>query len=438
MRFIIGLLFACILVSAVQAEGQAQDVDTDTLCHVGVYRLPDGRLVDVAPEGQGLRWRTLQGETGFVVRDGPGWRGLYGWTTAPDPRAVSFRPCGDGEILFGRLRGRSAQLEVIDTRFQSGPVSLRGRLVLPVGGHEVPIMVLGHGSERFSAVDLAFRQRLYPAAGIGVFVFDKRGTGNSGGAYTQDFSVLADDVVAAVAEARRLAGRRAGRVGLQGGSQAGWVLPLAASRTAVDFVIVGYGIAASPLTEDRNETLQDLRIAGWGPDVLRKATEVIEATATIMRSHFTAGFGALKTVVDRYAAEPWFRDLKGEFTGEMARLSEADIRRIGAEAEVGTPWDYDAVSALRAVPCPLLWMIAGDDTEGAGPETPAALRSLRREGRPVTIALFPHTEHGIHLLRQVGRTAEHVGYAAGYFRMEIDFARDGEAGGAYEGAQFIE
>jgi hypothetical protein len=42
---------------------------------------------------------------------------------------------------------------------------------------------------------------------------------------TQDFSVLANDAVAAMREARRLAGARAGRVGYLDTSQGGWVAP---------------------------------------------------------------------------------------------------------------------------------------------------------------------------------------------------------------------
>jgi len=40
------------------------------------------------------------------------------------------------------------------------------------------------------------------------------------------------------------------RVGYQGGSQGGWVAPLAARIEPVDFVVVSFGLAVSPLDED--------------------------------------------------------------------------------------------------------------------------------------------------------------------------------------------
>src|SRR6185437_1858446 len=101
---------------------------------------------------------------------------------------------------------------VTNTRFQGAGVTLAGRLVLPKGHARVPIVVLVHGSEHFSALDFYDLQRMFPAMGIGVFVYDKRGTGASGGTYTQDYLLLADDAVAAVREAKRVAGTRAGRI----------------------------------------------------------------------------------------------------------------------------------------------------------------------------------------------------------------------------------
>ena len=78
------------------------------------------------------------------------------------------------------------------------------------------------------------------AACIGAFVYDKRGSGGSSGRYTQKFLTLANDAIAALTEARRLAG-----------SQGGWVAPLAAKIEPVDFVVVSFGLAVSPLDEDR-------------------------------------------------------------------------------------------------------------------------------------------------------------------------------------------
>jgi len=221
-------------------------------CHVGAYRLADGQVVDVAPsDGGALRWRRWDGVTGLLRKgaDG-GWTSTYGWTDRPDGVAVGLGDCAGGAITLAGQPGRRIAFDVTDTRFQGHGVALAGRLLLPRGSGRVPVVVLVHGAEHDSAIQDYALQRLFPAQGIGVFVYDKRGTGASGGAYSQDFDLLADDAVAAMREARRLAGPRAGRVGYQGGSQGGWVAPIAATRAPVDFVIVSFGLAVSVIDED--------------------------------------------------------------------------------------------------------------------------------------------------------------------------------------------
>jgi uncharacterized protein len=107
---------------------------------------------------------------------------------------------------------------------------------MPKGLRPVPIVVLVHGSAQFSARDFYELQRSFPSEGIGVFVYDKLGTGASGGEYSHDYGLLAKDAVAALREAQRLAGSRAGRICYYGTSQGGWVAPLAATMAPVDFV----------------------------------------------------------------------------------------------------------------------------------------------------------------------------------------------------------
>jgi len=222
-------------------------------CHVGSYLLVNGGLVDIAPsDDDTLRWRQFDGATGKLHpgKDGV-WTSTYGWTDRSDGMVVSFSACAAGRITFGGIQGRRIALEVKEATFESHGTTLAGRLVMPPGQARVPIVVLVHGSEPDSALTGYYLQRMLPAEGVGAFVYDKRGTGISGGHYTQDFELLADDAVAALAEARALAGARRGRVGYQAGSEGGWVAPIAAGRTPVDFVIVCFGLAVSVIDRIR-------------------------------------------------------------------------------------------------------------------------------------------------------------------------------------------
>ena len=418
------------------AGAQEAATPTEGDCHVGVYRLTDGALVDVGPTSDGaLRWRTLDGQTGRLAKDNGAWRSTRGWTGADDGLAIAFGPCGEGKISFSGRAGTRVALEVRDTTFKgSGGTMLAGRLVLPKGGKAVPVSVLVHGSESYSARAFYFEPRAWPALGVGVFVYDKRGSGGSQGKYTQDFHVLADGAAAAAREARRLGGKRISRLGFDGGSQAGWIIPLAATKVDVDYALVRYGMAESPLAEDRGETLRGLKDKGYGPDVLAKAAQVTDATAKVVVSKFTA-FDDLNALRAKWSDEPWWKDLEGEFTGQIAKAPEAAVRAIGPAQDKGTTWEHDPIPVLRSVEAPILWLIAGEDLEAPPEETAARLVGLAKEGRRITVLQFPRTDHGIREFDVVAGKRVYTRYAEGYYRAVLDFTRTGRAAGTYGAAQ---
>src|SRR5262245_16148277 len=270
LRFSITVYIFLLVAPAVHAAEGAPD------CHIGSYRLQNGGFIDIAPsDNESLRWRSFDGTTGLLRKSTKGdWTSTYGWTDRPDGKSVSFSDCRAGQIDFDGTPGRRITFGVVDTKFQSHDVTLAGRLVMPEGEGKVPIVILLHGAEHDSALTSYSLQRMLPAQGLGAFVYDKRGTGSSGGTYSQDFNLLADDAVAAMREARRLAGALAGRVGYQAGSQGGWVAPIAANRAPVDFVIVCFGLAVSVIDEDQQEVEMEMRDKGYSREVISQALEV--------------------------------------------------------------------------------------------------------------------------------------------------------------------
>lgn len=339
--------------------------------------------------------------------------------------------CG-GEIHFNGLAGHRIDFEVHETVFHSGDADLAGRLILPKGHGRVPIVVLVHGAEHTSARDSYALQRLLPAEGVGAFVYDKRGTGASAGTYTQDFVVLADDAVAALREARRIAGQRTGRSGYQGGSQGGWVAPLAATRVNVDFVIVSFGLAVSVIDEDQQEVALEMRLKGHDAKEISKALEVAGAAEAVIESAFTRGFEHFDEVRAKYRNEPWYKDVHGNYTYLLLPYSEAELRERGKAYVFGTPFRYDPMPTLRAVNAAQLWILGEDDLEAPSAETSRRIQSLIAEGRPITLAINPGAEHGM-TEYETRPNGERVGtrYSPGYFRMMRDFARSGSLHGKY-------
>jgi uncharacterized protein len=428
---------AAMLVLVAQGAIAADDLTGD--CRIGTYHLDDGTDVDIGPtDGRHLRWRRKDGETGALTEASDGsWTSTLGWTERPDGKRVSFSDCGHGEITFNGTKGKRIAFDITETKFKGAGVELAGRLVMPKGHNTVPIVVLVHGSERDSARDFYTLQRLFPAEGIGAFVFDKRGTGASAGHYTQDYLLLADDAIAAMREAKRLAGNRAGRIGYQAGSQGGWVAPLAAKIEPVDFLIVGFGLAVSPLEEDREAIALDITRHGYGADIMAKAMEIADATAAILVSDFRAGYDRLDAVRAKYAKEPWFKHVHGDITFALLAMSEAQLRERGPELLPHLPAQYDPMPVLRNLDVPQLWILGEDDTDAPSAETTRRLRALAADGKPIITAVFPHTEHGIYEYetkpdgsRLSKRNPD------GYFAMMRDFICNGRIGEHY-GASVI-
>jgi dienelactone hydrolase len=432
MRNPILLLIAVCLAIFTPALAKAADTTGD--CHIGAYRLTDGGAVVIDPSlGDALRWRRFDGTSGALHPGSDGvWTSTLGWTDRADGKTVSFSDCAAAGIIFDHQAGHRIAFDTTDTLFDSDGLKLAGRLVLPKGDGPVPIAVLIHGSEKYSGRDFYTLQRMLPAEGVGVFVYDKRGSGGSSGQYTQDFSLLADDAVAALREARRLAGARAGRVGFQGGSQGGYVAPLAASRTSADFVIVGFGLAVSPIEEDQQEIVLEMKLKGHSPAETAQALEVADAAATILTSDFTKGFDRFDALRAKYRGAGWYKDLHGNFTVDFLPYSQAELRAKASEFLVGTPMNYDSMPVLRRLKTPQLWELGVDDLAAPSAETSRRLKALGDQGYPITVAMFPHAQHGVYEY-ETKPNGERVNTrnAEGYLAMMRDFARDGRLHGPY-------
>lgn len=393
-------------------------------CRVGAYRTARGDVIDIAPSvEQTLRWRKFDGATGSLSEGADGaWKSHAGWTGKPDRLVVHF-DCERGTLRFAETSARRLPFSVTESRFAAGDVTLAGRLVLPPGRRKVPIVILVHGSEDSSALDTYAMQRLLPAQGVGVYVYDKRGTGVSGGKYTQDFTRLAEDAVAAMQDARRLAGKRADRVGYLGTSQGGWVAPLAVLRAPVDFMIVAYGLAVSVIDEDLQAIELEMRLAGHDAATIAKAHEVAKAAHVVIESGFTTGFDGFDAVRARYRNEPWYRDLHGNFTHVFLPMDEARLRAAAREFDWGTPWRYDPLPALRALDVPQLWVLGEDDLDAPSAQTARLLGELAAAGKPITVAMFPGAEHGMTEYETTTGARVSTRYAPGYFEILRDYAR---------------
>lgn len=404
----------CWLGSAAAGETSAF---TAAECEVGLYRGNGSAFVAVTRLDEGYR---------YTFNDG-----VLGATTEPQ----STLECGAGFVrVRGLERWYKVQLRETDTVFSSQGVQLTGRLIEPLdAGAETALVVYAHGSEATAWIDRARDPYQMVGRGLSVFVYDKRGTGASEGTYNQNFPLLADDLVAAAHEAKRLAQGRFGRFGLFGLSQGGWIAPLAAERAGAEFIGIGYGLVVDILEEDAAQVELELREAGYGDEVIAKARSITDATGLIASSGYTQGLVELDQARERYGAEPWFSQIRGGFSGVILSIPTDELRANGIPQfdHLDIDWSLDPVEVLGQVQVPQLWVLAADDREAPIEQTLQRLQSLRDQGSDITIFVFPDVDHGMRTYEQSeegSRTYSHV--APGFYDLMADWA-EGELAGRY-------
>lgn len=137
--------------------------------------------------------------------------------------------------------------------FESRGVSLAGEITYPSGNGPFPAVALVHGSGPATRAGNAPLVTLFHDLGFAVLAYDKRGTGASGGAFRgvgvrnsdSMIPLLGADAAAAallLATDPRVDPKR---IGLAGGSQAGWVMAAALAGAPVRFFVAFSGPAVT-------------------------------------------------------------------------------------------------------------------------------------------------------------------------------------------------
>lgn len=310
------------------------------------------------------------------------------------------------------------------TTFISATTRLAGELIEPLHTlpENSPLVVMVHGSEQEAAIGNT-RAPLLAAMGITVFVYDKRGTGQSSGVYTQNFALLAEDAAVAMNHARAML-PESRRTGFWGESQGGWVAPLAATLTPADFVVISYGLVASPIEEDLDQMLLEAAQKNFNAHQLRQIHRLSAITANVLRSRFTVGLDELETLRTESVTQDWINGIRGEYSGAMLAMRDAELRRIGSALfdNLELVWDYEAVPVLEKLEIPMLWIIAEKDREAPVKRTLQALSILKRKNAMLDTYVFPHADHGMYEFKELSDGSRvPLRIADGYFRLIVDW-----------------
>jgi uncharacterized protein len=268
-------------------------------------------------------------------------------------------------------------------------------LLLPPTKGPHPAIVLAHGSTPLVRYYFGADPYMYPAYGVAVLFYDKRGVGASNGERSEAIADLASDMVAGVGYLKSRAEIDPKQIGLFGHSQGGWVVPEAASLSKdVAFIIAG---AASGLTGPENVLYEidgELRYAGFSEADRAKARALFKMGSDVIEAN-GEGWNQWRAEIAKARNEPWFRLVRTP--SSLIEMNDANRKRImefvGREQRTSS---FDPVATWEKIIVPALIYESEWDSYVPARQSEAIIgQALKKAGnRDYAIKVFPKSNHG--------------------------------------------
>jgi dienelactone hydrolase len=284
-----------------------------------------------------------------------------------------------------------------EVRFSNGDVQLVGTLITPATQGPYPAVILVHSSGAEDREYLLPYARFLIRHGMAVLGYDKRGVGASTGDWNKaSLDDLAGDVVAAFEYLKTRNDIQRTQIGMLGWSQAGWVMPLAATR-AKDFAflisICGAGVSGAETTIDqaRNEMVAN----GMRPQMIDQIVELM----TLQYDYLRTGQGwdqylaARQTIAARMGGNP-----PEAFPATQDHPYLQFIRPLIL---------HDPAPTIRQLQLPVLALFGELDNNILAEKNRAAWEAALTAGghRDYTLRILPKANHAL-LEAKVGNNAE--------------------------------
>ncbi|WP_316846430.1 alpha/beta hydrolase family protein [Pedobacter psychrodurus] len=238
--------------------------------------------------------------------------------------------------------------------FTNAGISLAGVLFKPNKPEKpTPYVILIHRSGWEDRNTAWYHSMAYSLAsnGIGVLLYDKRGTGKSKGNFSSaDFNDLADDAVSAFNYLKNRKDMDYTKIGFLGASQGGWIAPLAANKVSdCGFAILVVGPAVSLYEQDINRVQYTLADEGYPKKSIDSALHYSGLFFKYIQSNHIKDWEALKTYATKIKDKKWidYLDIPQSQTGDDVLWWRKNR--------------YDPKEALNKIKCPVLNILGEKD-----------------------------------------------------------------------------
>ena len=271
--------------------------------------------------------------------------------------------------------------------FANQTVQLAGTLYKPDTETPYPALVVLHAANGGTR-QFPFYQHLVthlPARGIAVLLYDRRGSGHSGGDFeTASFETLAKDGKVAIDYLHTRADIDKSRTGLYGVSQGGWIAPLVVGlRSDIAFLIIVSGCGVSPAKQMDYGAAYNLREKGFTENTIAQAISLRNQVNEYYRGHLSRAVVAAE--LDRAQSEPWFQE---------AYLDPGkDLPEDVTKDKWWHEFDYDPLPIWKQIQPPTLFLFAEDDRWVPVAESMSKLERATAHLKDVKIMQIKGTDH---------------------------------------------
>lgn len=333
---------------ALTRNGSVQLISFDFNDNKTTYNIPEIGYTDVltdkiSPKKDTLNLKTFYGDFYCFLDSKTG--DLTGVSKNIDPEM---------RIHLKKAPAKEKNFTEEEIKFANGEVSLAGVLFKPKKSDQpVPYVVLVHRSGWEDRETPWYHSLAYLLAskGIGVLLYDKRGTGKSTGNFSSaDFNDLADDAASAFRYLKERNDLNHSKIGFLGASQGGWIVPLAANKVKnCDFGILVVGPAVSLYEQDINRVEYTLAEEGYSKESINAALKYSNLFFRYIESNTAKDWNALKKYTSEIRNEKW--------------IDQVDIpqSQTGDDVLWWRKNKYDPKEALTTIKCPVLSILGEKD-----------------------------------------------------------------------------
>ena len=258
----------------------------------------------------------------------------------------SFYSCSSKKLETNEKELANSQNPVEERiAFISRNDTLVGYLSKPVNKSKFPVIVVLHSASHGHHDNEIYNhlEKNMSEIGVGVFTYDRRGSGESAGVFeTASFEDLANDALATVKILKKREDIDTTNIGLYGISQGGWLGPIAYSlnKKDISFMILASSCGVTPAIQMKYSAITTLEKNGYSDSIISIAKGLINISNEYYRGNVS--IADAQRELDIYNDAEWFEDTYldsqlPEDVGDTKWIREMDFEPVSYFKEVDIP-----------------------------------------------------------------------------------------------------